>query len=150
MTDLNELGKPKEVKSFRVFSDEEVPISALAVTEDCSQIAVGCATGTVILFDVNLKSNRAPKERKLTKSDSRSVTGLHYLENPHDPLLYVITVEDISVYYMRRKNMPYVCCMLHVLFLFIDLINVSMDCVFFFFLFLFCDGDIWDFTAKIG
>ena len=110
LNDLNELGKPKEVKSFRAFSDgEEVPISALAVTENCSQIAVGCATGTVILFDVNLKSNRAPKERKLTKSDSRSVTGLHYLEDLHDPLLYVITVEDVSVYYLRRKNMPYVC-----------------------------------------
>jgi len=107
LSNIDELGNPKKIKSFRLFpeSQMELPISALSATVDGNQIAVGCANGVVLVFHVNLKQRSLlDKIRpiKLTKEGPHAVTGLHYFEQ----MLYVITVHAIMSFHIYDRNFP--------------------------------------------
>jgi hypothetical protein len=114
LSDINELGHPKKIKSFRLFNEaiHELPISALTATRTGNQIAVGCANGVVLLYNLNLHNrNTHPKVRpvKLTKEGPHAVTGLHYLEqNSQQLVLYIITVHAIMACHVRTRNYPIV------------------------------------------
>ena len=125
LSDIDELGNPKKIKSFRLFpegSQMELPISALTATSSGSQIAVGCANGVVLVFNVNLKSSSYSyhssstsslskiRPIKLTKEGPHAVTGLHYLQNKDnikETILYVITVHAIMSFHIFDKNFPF-------------------------------------------
>eukprot|EP01083_Nonionella_stella_P066204 174125_1 len=110
LSDIDELGNPKKIKSFRLFTDKdmhEFPISALTATSSGSQIAVGCANGVVLVFNVNLKHRlllEKIRPHKLTRDGPHAVTGLHYLEKGDAVLLYVITVHAIMSFHMSDRN----------------------------------------------
>ncbi|ETO07663.1 hypothetical protein RFI_29728 [Reticulomyxa filosa] len=120
--DIDEYGKPKKVKSFKIFPQGStyIPASALAATDDGSQIAVGCTNGVVKVFDLNLQSKeKNHREREITKENPSPVTGLHYREENQNTLLYVVTTVKIVSFQIRARNPIMVTCVLLCHYLFI-------------------------------
>ncbi|KAI7820795.1 hypothetical protein BC939DRAFT_217617 [Gamsiella multidivaricata] len=79
------------------------PVSALAVLENLSQIAVGLANGTVVLISGDLMRERTTAQ-KIVHQNDEPITGLGFREQQRGALLYIATTAKVLLYNTFTKN----------------------------------------------
>ncbi|KAF9191262.1 hypothetical protein BGZ49_003569 [Haplosporangium sp. Z 27] len=78
------------------------PVSALAVLENLSQIAVGLANGTVVLISGDLMRERTTAQ-KIVHQNDEPITGLGFKEQQRGALLFIATTAKIILYNTAAK-----------------------------------------------
>ncbi|KAF9197012.1 hypothetical protein BGZ50_002723 [Haplosporangium sp. Z 11] len=95
--DRNKPGPTLE-RSIRVNqAGNAFPVSALAVLENLSQIAVGLANGTVVLINGDLMRERTTAQ-KIVHQNDEPITGLGFKEQQRGALLYIATTAKVLLY----------------------------------------------------
>ncbi|KAI1314698.1 hypothetical protein EDD11_001867 [Mortierella claussenii] len=79
------------------------PVSALAVLENLSQIAVGLANGTVVLISGDLMRERTTAQKTVHQNDE-PITGLGFKEQQRGALLYIATTAKVLLYNTFSKT----------------------------------------------
>ncbi|KAF9169701.1 hypothetical protein BGX21_009862 [Mortierella sp. AD011] len=78
------------------------PVSALAVLENLSQIAVGLANGTVVLISGDLMRERTTAQ-KIVHQNDEPITGLGFREQQRGALLFIATTAKVILYNTATK-----------------------------------------------
>ncbi|GJJ78227.1 vacuolar protein sorting-associated protein 11 [Entomortierella parvispora] len=108
---LWDLDKPDRVKtgptlerSIRVQQTKDTfPVSALAVLENLSQIAVGLANGVVVLINGDLMRERTTAQ-KIVHQNDEPITGLGFKEQQKGALLFIATTSKVLLYNTFTKH----------------------------------------------
>ncbi|KAG0332221.1 hypothetical protein BG000_010237 [Podila horticola] len=101
--DRNKPGPTLE-RSIRVQqSGNAFPVSALAVLENLSQIAVGLANGTVVLISGDLMRERTTAQ-KIVHQNDEPITGLGFKEQLRGAFLYIATTAKVLLYNTVYKS----------------------------------------------
>ncbi|KAG0044794.1 hypothetical protein BGZ83_009928 [Gryganskiella cystojenkinii] len=109
---LWDLDKPDRIKtgptlerSIRVHQSKEAsfPVSALAVLENLSQIAVGLANGVVVLISGDLMRERTTAQ-KIVHQNDEPITGLGFKEQQRGALLFIATTSKVLLYNTFTKH----------------------------------------------
>ncbi|KAF9215053.1 hypothetical protein BGZ59_002417 [Podila verticillata] len=101
--DRNKPGPTLE-RSIRVQqSGNAFPVSALAVLENLSQIAVGLANGTVVLISGDLMRERTTAQ-KIVHQNDEPITGLGFKEQQRGAFLYIATTAKVLLYNTVYKS----------------------------------------------
>ncbi|KAF9438731.1 hypothetical protein BGZ76_005463 [Entomortierella beljakovae] len=102
--DRNRPGPTLE-RAIRVIQSGNIfPISAFAVLENLSQIAVGLANGTVVLISGDLMRERTTAQ-KIVHQNDEPITGLGFKEQlKGGALLYIATTATILLYNTSAKT----------------------------------------------
>ena len=107
---LDASGVPLCVKRLPVFGGKfpVASITALAVSDDMSQAAVGCVNGQALLLDGHLIKEKHPKQSYLIRDIGPPVTALHYREDEGaaaaPPSLFVLTASSLASYYTKHAK----------------------------------------------
>ncbi|KAI8601539.1 hypothetical protein EDD21DRAFT_105583 [Dissophora ornata] len=95
---------PMLQRSIRVNQTGNIfPVSAFAVLENLSQIAVGLANGTVVLINGDLMRERTTSQ-KIVHQNDEPITGLGFKEQQRGALLYIATTSKVLLYNTVIKN----------------------------------------------
>ncbi|KAG0274266.1 hypothetical protein BGZ95_009950 [Linnemannia exigua] len=101
--DRNKPGPTLE-RSIRVTQQGNAfPVSALAVLENLSQVAVGLANGTVVLIYGDLMRERTTAQKVVHQNDE-PITGLGFKEQQKGALLYISTTAKVLLYNTSTKH----------------------------------------------
>ncbi|KAF9291984.1 hypothetical protein BGZ88_006635 [Linnemannia elongata] len=101
--DRNKPGPTLE-RSIRVTQQGNAfPVSALAVLENLSQVAVGLANGTVVLIYGDLMRERTTAQKVVHQNDE-PITGLGFKEQQKGALLYIATTAKVLLYNTSTKH----------------------------------------------
>ncbi|KAF9150102.1 hypothetical protein BG015_008084 [Linnemannia schmuckeri] len=101
--DRNKPGPTLE-RSIRVTQQGNAfPVSALAVLENLSQVAVGLANGTVVLIYGDLMRERTTAQKVVHQNDE-PITGLGFKEQQKGALLYIATTAKVLLYNTSTKQ----------------------------------------------
>ncbi|KAF9935236.1 hypothetical protein FBU30_006321 [Linnemannia zychae] len=101
--DRNKPGFTSE-RSIRVTQQGNAfPVSALAVLENLSQVAVGLTNGTVILINGDLMRERTTAQKVVHQNDE-PITGLGFKEQQKGALLYIATTSKVLLYNTSTKH----------------------------------------------
>jgi vacuolar protein sorting-associated protein 11 len=84
-------GGSRLVRAIRVPSAEKSAVTALACLDDLSQLAVGLADGSVVLFGGDLVRDNNAKSRVCVEKSASPVTGLGFLQQGKGSVLFVAT-----------------------------------------------------------
>ncbi|KAG0374879.1 hypothetical protein BGX24_009819 [Mortierella sp. AD032] len=97
-------GGPTLERSIRVTQQGDAfPVSALAVLENLSQVAVGLANGTVVLIYGDLMRERTTAQKVVHHNDE-PITGLGFKEQLKGALLYIATTAKVLLYNTSTKH----------------------------------------------
>ncbi|KAF9098206.1 hypothetical protein BGX29_011659 [Mortierella sp. GBA35] len=95
---------PTLERSIRVTQQGNAfPVSALAVLENLSQVAVGLANGTVVLIYGDLMRERTTAQKVVHQNDE-PITGLGFKEQQKGALLYIATTAKVLLYNTSTKQ----------------------------------------------
>ncbi|CAH3015308.1 unnamed protein product, partial [Porites evermanni] len=83
--------------------NKPVPVSCLAVMENLTQMAVGFADGTVLVYKGDITRDRHTKQR-IVHHDKHAVTGLAFKQTSDSVILFVVTTEAVLSYNTSAKD----------------------------------------------
>ncbi len=106
-------GNPLCLKSIRV--NYNVPVTAFVALEDLSQIAVGLASGIVVLMKGDIVREKTTKQATLTIEGQSPVTGnskycnltsqgLGFKEQAKSVVLFVVTSDSVHTFFTHLKE----------------------------------------------
>ncbi|PFX15152.1 Vacuolar protein sorting-associated protein 11-like [Stylophora pistillata] len=83
--------------------NKPVPVSCLALMENLTQMAVGFADGTVLVYKGDITRDRHTKQR-IVHHDKHPVTGLAFKQTSDSVILFVVTTETVLSYNTSAKD----------------------------------------------
>ncbi|XP_027041585.1 vacuolar protein sorting-associated protein 11 homolog isoform X2 [Pocillopora damicornis] len=83
--------------------NKPVAVSCLALMENLTQMAVGFADGTVLVYKGDITRDRHTKQR-IVHHDKHPVTGLAFKQTSDSVILFVVTTETVLSYNTSAKD----------------------------------------------
>ncbi|EDO40102.1 predicted protein, partial [Nematostella vectensis] len=100
----DKLGNPVCCQMLRAIpGNKPVAVSCLAVLENLTQMAVGFADGSVVVYKGDITRDRHSKQR-LIHQDKHPITGLGYRQTGASTILFVVTQETLLSYNLSSKD----------------------------------------------
>ncbi|KAJ1554979.1 Vacuolar protein sorting-associated protein 11, partial [Cladochytrium tenue] len=95
---------PSLIRSSKVQHNNKIfPVTALAVLENMSQVAIGLENGVVLLIRGDISRDRFTKTKAVYES-GEPVTGLGFYEDGKSSLLYIVTLARILICNTSNKD----------------------------------------------
>ena len=102
-------GAPQLVRTIKIQRTRAVPVSALAASEDLSQLAVGLYDGSVLLYGGGdfTRERMGPlgnKTPKVVHEGADPVTGLGFRHTGRELVLFVVTSTMVISYFVGKRE----------------------------------------------
>jgi WD40 repeat protein len=98
-------GGSRLVRSIRIQAAEKSEVTAMACLDDLSQLAIGLADGSVVLFGGDLVRDSAAKSRLCLEKSGSPVTGLGFLQQGKGAVLFAATKNRVSCVKLNGKDL---------------------------------------------
>ncbi|KAI9309494.1 hypothetical protein BJ944DRAFT_172889 [Cunninghamella echinulata] len=98
---------PACIRTIKIQQNEKpFPVSTFAVLENVSQLAIGLANGTVLLYRLDLTKDKTTKPKTIYEG-KEPITGLGFREQTKSTILFIVTTTSIISYNTTAsKPMP--------------------------------------------
>ncbi|KAK3753540.1 hypothetical protein QZH41_018510 [Actinostola sp. cb2023] len=101
---MDKLGNPICCQMLRALpGNKPVEVTCLAVLENLTQMTIGFADGSVVVYRGDVTRDRHSKQR-LIHQDRHPITGLSYKQTASSTILFVVTSESVLSYNVSAKD----------------------------------------------
>jgi hypothetical protein len=98
-------GSPQCARTLKVsFGNKPVAITCVTAHEDLTLLAVGMATGDVLIYRGDILKDRLASKYIRIPGDSLVVTGLAFRQEARDVVLFIATRSHVSSYFVGREE----------------------------------------------